>query len=82
MAMSMDQMMMTMAGMHAQNYMYDMQLARHFQEISNTFTAMAQGEYQMYLQHSGQTQGMMQQMPGTMAQPMMPGMSSMMPSQG
>ena len=70
----MDQMMMMMASMHAQNYKYDMQLAQHFQGISNTFTAMAQGEYQMYLQHSGQTQGMMQQMPGTMKQPMMPGM--------
>lgn len=76
MAMSMDQMQMMMARMHAQNYSYDIKLARHFQEISNTFTAMAQGEYQMYLHHSGQTQGMMQQMPGTMTQPMMPGMTS------
>lgn len=79
MAMGMDQMMKMMARMHAQNYAYDMQLAQHFQGISNVFTAMAQDEYQMYLQHSGQTQGMMQQMPGTMTQPMT---QPMMPAQG
>lgn len=82
MAMSMDQMMKMMAHMHAQNYAYDMQLAQNFQGISNIYATMAQSEYQMYLQHSGQTQGMMQQMPCTMTQPMMPGMSSVVPTQG
>ncbi len=72
MAMSMDQTMM--ARMHEKNYRYDMQLAQHFQEISNTFTEMAKGEYQMYLHHSDQMQGMMPQMPGTMMQPKKSGM--------
>lgn len=74
MAMSMDQTMM--ARMHEKNYRYDMQLAQHFQDISNTFTEMAKSEYQMYLHHSGQTQGMMPQMPGKMMQPMKSGMST------
>lgn len=57
MAMSMDQMQMMMARMHQQNSSNDMQLARHFQEISNLYSSMAQSEYQMYLMHSGQMQG-------------------------
>lgn len=70
--MNMDQMMM--ARMHEENYRYDMQLAQHFQEISNTYIEMANGEYQMYLHHSGQKQ----QMPGTMTQPMKPPMARTM----
>ena len=65
--------MMMMANMHEQNYRYDMQLAQHFQGISNTFTAMAQSEYQMYMQHTGQAQNMM---PDTMMQPMKPVMKN------
>lgn len=63
MAMSMDQMQMMMAHMHQQNYATNMKLAHHFQEISNIYTAMAQGEYQMYQMHAGQAQGMPQQPP-------------------
>lgn len=58
MAMNMDQMQMMMARMHQQNYSNDMQLARHFQEISNLYSSMAQSEFQMYQIHSGQMQGM------------------------
>jgi len=58
MAMSMDQMQMMMARMHQQNYLNDTKLAQHFQEISNTFTSMAQSEYQMYQMHTGQMDGM------------------------
>jgi hypothetical protein len=72
MAMSMDQMQMMMAQMHAQNYSNDMKLAQYFQGISGTFTSMAQSEYQMYLMHSGQAQGATQQTPGTASQPGMP----------
>lgn len=57
MAMSMDQMQMMMANMHQQNYANDMQLAQHFHEISNTYSNMAQGEYQMYQMHLSQVQG-------------------------
>ncbi len=81
MAMNMDQMQMMMAQMHAQNYSYDMQLAQYFQRISSIYTAMAQGEYKMYQFHSGQAQSMMQQMSGTMTQPMMSGISFMMQGQ-
>ena len=71
---NMDQMM---ARMHEQNYKYDMQLAQHFQGISNTFSEMAKSEYQMYLHHSGQNQNMMQQhMPGKMTQPLKAGMTT------
>ena len=58
MAMSMDQMQTAMAQMHAQNYANNMRLAQYFQAISNIYTSMAQGDYQMYQMHSGQTQGM------------------------
>lgn len=68
MAMSMDQMQMMMAKMHQQNYMYNMQLAQHFQEISNTFSKMAQGEYQMFQMHMSQAQGAATQTPGTAQQ--------------
>jgi hypothetical protein len=69
MAMSMNQMQATMAQMHAQNYTNDMRLAQHFKDVSNVFSAMAQGEYQMYQMHAGQMPGMgpmsgMGQMPG------------------
>lgn len=57
MAMNMDQMQMMMARMHQQNYLNDMQLARHFQEISDLYSSMAQSEFQMYQMHSGQMQG-------------------------
>lgn len=56
--------------MHAQNYNNDMKLAQHFQDLSNVYSSMAQGEYQMYQMHSGQFQGTMQQVPGTMTQTM------------
>lgn len=64
MAMNMDQMQMMMARMHQQNFSNDMQLARHFQDISNLYSVMAQSEYQMYQMHTGQTQNM-QGMPST-----------------
>jgi hypothetical protein len=62
--MSMDQMQMMMANMHQQNYMNDTKLAQYFQEISSTYSNMAQAEYQMYQMHAGQGQGMTQPMPG------------------
>jgi hypothetical protein len=61
MAMSTEQMQMMMARMHQQNYENNMDLAQHFQDISNTYSSMAQEEYQMYQMHAAQTQGMPQQ---------------------
>ncbi|MBW7573508.1 hypothetical protein [Caproiciproducens faecalis] len=58
MAMTMDQMQMMMAKMHQQNYSYDMELAKHFQEIGNVYATMAQQEYQMYQMHTNQMGGM------------------------
>lgn len=78
MAMNMDQMQMMMAQMHAQNYMNDMRLAQYFQAISSVYTTMAQGEYQMYQMHSGQTQGIGQmQGMGQMTTPMNPSSQTM-----
>jgi hypothetical protein len=57
MAMNMDQMQMMMARMHQQNYSNNLQLARHFQDISNLYSMMAQSEYQMFQMHAGQMQG-------------------------
>jgi len=74
MAMSNEQMQMMMARMHQRNYENNMNLAQYFQDISNTYSVMAQEEYQMYQMHGGQTQGMSQtRMP-------MQGMGSMSPS--
>lgn len=60
MAMNPDQMQIMMAKMHQQNVMYDTQLAQHFQEISNIFSNMAQGEYQMFQMHLNRQGGQMQ----------------------
>lgn len=65
MPMTMEQMQMMMAQMHQQNYMNDVRLAQYFQEISNTYATIAQGEYRMYLMHAGQAQGMAPQTPGS-----------------
>ena len=62
MAMNMDQMQIMMAKMHQQNVMYDTQLAQHFQDISNIFSNMAQGEYQMFQMHLNRAQGTSMQM--------------------
>ena len=70
MAMTMDQMQMMMAKMHQQNYSNDMELAKHFQDISSVYTTMAQQEYQMYQMHTNQ----MGSMPGMSGMPGMPGM--------
>jgi uncharacterized membrane-anchored protein YhcB (DUF1043 family) len=59
---NMDQMQGMMAKMHQQNAMYDQQLAQHFQEISNLFSNMAQGEYQMFQMHLNRPQGTTMQM--------------------
>ena len=61
-AMNMDQMQVMMAKMHQQNATYDSQLAQHFQEISNLFSNMAQGEYQMFQMHLNRAQGAPMQM--------------------
>jgi hypothetical protein len=71
--------------MHQKNYMNDMNLAKYYKDISDTFSSMAQGEYQMYQMHSGQTQGTGQQMPpmqGMQQQMGMPQMQGMQPMQG
>ena len=52
----MDQMQIMMAKMHQQNYTYDSQLAKHFQEISSIYSNMAQSEYQMYQMHLAKVQ--------------------------
>lgn len=62
MAMNMDQMQVMMAKMHQQNMMYNTQLAQYFQEISNIFSNMAQGEYQMFQMHLNNAQGTPMQM--------------------
>jgi hypothetical protein len=69
----MDQMQMRMARMHQQNYNHDMELSRHFQDISRTYASMAQGEYQMYQMHAGQAQGMQPGQMQGMPQGRMPG---------
>jgi len=56
MAMNMDQMQNMLAQMHLQNHANNMKLAKHFQEVSNVFSTMAQGEYQMYQHHQGMGQ--------------------------
>lgn len=62
MAMNSDQMQIMMAKMHQQNVMYDTQLAQHFQDISNIFSNMAQGEYQMFQMHLNRGQSPSMQM--------------------
>jgi hypothetical protein len=60
MAMNMEQMQMMMARMHQQNSANYTSLAQYFQDISSTYSSMAQDEYQMYQMHAGQLQGMSQ----------------------
>lgn len=70
--MNMDQMQTMMARMHQQNYVNNMSLAQHFQDISDVYSSMAQAEYQMYQMHAGQPQGMQQQtQPSMYAMPRM-----------
>lgn len=68
MAMNMDQMQIMMAKMHQQNYTIDMQLAQHFEDISNIFSNMAKNEYQMYQMHMDQAQNASPQMQDLMPQ--------------
>lgn len=68
MAMNTDQMQIMMAKMHQQNVMHDTQLAQHFQEISNIFSNMAQGEYQMFQMHLNRAQGTTMQAQNTTPQ--------------
>lgn len=61
----MDQMQMMMAKMHQQNAQYNTQLAQHFQEISNVYSNMAQGDYQKFQMHLNRAQGTSNQMKNT-----------------
>ena len=68
MAMNSDQMQVMMAKMHQQNVMYDTELAQHFQDISNIFSNMAQGEYQMFQMHLNGAHGTLVQPQNNMPQ--------------
>lgn len=68
MAMNPDQMKLMMAKMHQQNYMYDTQLAQYFQDISNIYSNLARGEYQMFQMHLNEAHGSSPQLQGSMQQ--------------
>ena len=52
MAINMDRMQLMMAKMHQQNHTNDMQLDKHFEDISSVYTTMEQQEYLLYQMHT------------------------------
>lgn len=68
----MNQVQLIIEHMNQQNYAYYMRFAQHFQQISNTFSAMAQGEHKVYQMHASQSRNMTQQVPNQMSGESMP----------